>query len=285
MGQGTRFDDKRLNEIRQKLDQVPETPLQITNADDAPIVILDAGIKLLPDEIVEQRATGMTRQRLWTAKRVEVINNSNKRCVSISLVVSSPPEGDRESNRRWMFSNRSSVKIEPGERYTFTDVFPTLMPFSGDVATSVITVSGAIFDDGSTWGDTGRVRGFIGSSGSGSGYSMGGGAGSGSGGRLYSGDSGTAMIRKSEGVIDRSAIKRVNPEYPPLARAAQVSGSVVVEIVVDENGDVESARALGGHPLLRDASVAAAKEWKFKPTMLSGKPVKVTATLTFNFQM
>ncbi|HEU4390013.1 MAG TPA: energy transducer TonB, partial [Blastocatellia bacterium] len=93
------------------------------------------------------------------------------------------------------------------------------------------------------------------------------------------------VVRKSQGVMQSEAIKRVEPAYPPLAQAAQISGSVTVEITVDENGDVQAARALSGHPLLRDSAVEAAKQWKFNPTTLSGNPVKVVATLTFNFQM
>src|SRR2546426_3085952 len=51
------------------------------------------------------------------------------------------------------------------------------------------------------------------------------------------------IIRKSGGVFQSSAINRVEPTYPPLAKAAQVSGAVVVEVTVDEQGDVLAARA------------------------------------------
>ncbi|HJQ67430.1 MAG TPA: TonB family protein [Blastocatellia bacterium] len=91
------------------------------------------------------------------------------------------------------------------------------------------------------------------------------------------------IVRKSGGVLQGSATRRVTPTYPPLARAARVSGSVVVEVTVDEAGNVMSARAVSGHPLLKDAAVAAARGWKFTPTQLSGVPVKVIGTITFNF--
>ena len=91
------------------------------------------------------------------------------------------------------------------------------------------------------------------------------------------------IIRKSGGVFQGSATNRVEPTYPPLAKAARVSGSVVVEVTVDEEGSVISARALSGHPLLKDAAVGAARGWKFKPTLLQGEPVKVIGTITFNF--
>lgn len=91
------------------------------------------------------------------------------------------------------------------------------------------------------------------------------------------------IVRKSGGVLQGSATRRVTPAYPPLAKAARVSGAVVVEVTVDEEGNVMSARAVSGHPLLKDASVAAARGWKFKPTTLGGEPVKVIGTITFNF--
>lgn len=93
------------------------------------------------------------------------------------------------------------------------------------------------------------------------------------------------IIRKSGGVLQGSATKRIEPVYPPLAKAAQISGSVVVEVTVDEEGGVISARAISGHPLLKDAAVAAARGWLFSPTKLQGVPVKVIGTITFNFTL
>lgn len=53
------------------------------------------------------------------------------------------------------------------------------------------------------------------------------------------------------------------PEYPAIAHAAHASGSVIVEVEVDSAGNVNSARATSGHPLLRGVAVSAAREWKF----------------------
>ena len=93
------------------------------------------------------------------------------------------------------------------------------------------------------------------------------------------------IIRKAGGVLMGNATKIVNPVYPDLAKAACVSGSVVVEVTIDEEGNVYEARAIMGHPLLRDAAVTAARGWMFTPTQLSGQPVKVIGTITFNFTM
>ncbi|MCA1818367.1 MAG: energy transducer TonB [Acidobacteria bacterium] len=73
------------------------------------------------------------------------------------------------------------------------------------------------------------------------------------------------------------------PTYPAIARTAQVSGTVVVQVLADECGKVISARPLSGHPLLQQAAVQAAYGWHFAPGLLGGEPVKVRGTLTFNF--
>ncbi|MBA3320433.1 MAG: energy transducer TonB [Pyrinomonadaceae bacterium] len=85
------------------------------------------------------------------------------------------------------------------------------------------------------------------------------------------------------GIAGRGALKRVQPVYPEVAKAAGAEGTVEVEIVIGESGEVVSAKAVKGHPLLHQASVDAARQWTFKPTQLSGKPVKVSGRVTFNF--
>ncbi len=87
----------------------------------------------------------------------------------------------------------------------------------------------------------------------------------------------------SGGVLNDKAISLPKPPYPPIARAAKASGTVVVQVTVDENGNVISARAVSGHPLLQAAAIAAARGARFSPTRLSGQPVKVTGLITYNF--
>lgn len=87
----------------------------------------------------------------------------------------------------------------------------------------------------------------------------------------------------SGGVLNTKAISLPRPPYPPIARAAGASGSVSVQVLIDEKGNVVSASAVSGHPLLRAAAVNAARGAKFSPTMLSGQPVKVSGVITYNF--
>ena len=87
----------------------------------------------------------------------------------------------------------------------------------------------------------------------------------------------------SGGVLNGKATSLPKPPYPPIARAAKAAGTVVVQVTVDEEGNVISATPVSGHPLLRAAATAAARQAKFSPTKLSGQPVKVTGVLTYNF--
>ena len=87
----------------------------------------------------------------------------------------------------------------------------------------------------------------------------------------------------SGGVLNGKAISLPKPAYPPIARAAHASGTVVVQVLIDENGNVVSARAVSGHPLLQAVAVGAARQAKFSPTKLSGQPVKVTGVIQYNF--
>jgi len=89
----------------------------------------------------------------------------------------------------------------------------------------------------------------------------------------------------SGGVLQGSAIRKVQPPYPPSAKAAGAQGAVQVQIVVSEAGEVEAASVLSGHELLREAALEAAKQWRFKPTESEGRPVKVQGILTFNFTL
>ncbi|MDQ3323342.1 MAG: energy transducer TonB [Acidobacteriota bacterium] len=87
----------------------------------------------------------------------------------------------------------------------------------------------------------------------------------------------------SVGVVNGKAVNLTKPAYPAAARAVNAEGAVNVQVAIDENGDVVSASAVSGHPLLRAAAAQAARESKFAPTLLSGQPVKVTGVLVYNF--
>ncbi len=87
----------------------------------------------------------------------------------------------------------------------------------------------------------------------------------------------------SKGVLNGSAVNLVKPAYPAAARAVNAEGAVNVQVTIDENGDVVSAAAVSGHPLLRAAATEAARQSRFSPTTLGGQAVKVTGVVVYNF--
>ncbi len=102
-------------------------------------------------------------------------------------------------------------------------------------------------------------------------------------------------------------VKRVNPAYPPEAKAAKVQGSVLVDVVIGKDGTVKDARviasaptverrkeieskkgtpaALEGDARLGQAAVDAVKQWAYEPILKDGKPVEFKATVTVNFKL
>jgi periplasmic protein TonB len=77
----------------------------------------------------------------------------------------------------------------------------------------------------------------------------------------------------------------VQPEYPVLAREAHIWGTVVVDAVIDEHGNVVQARAVNGHPLLIPAALKAVLQWRYEPTLLNGAPISVEMEVTVHFSL
>lgn len=86
------------------------------------------------------------------------------------------------------------------------------------------------------------------------------------------------------GVLNGKAINLPKPAYPAIAKSAKASGMVVIQVVVDEDGNVISARPVSGHPLLQASAIAAARQAKFSPTRHGGKRVKVTGVIQYTFK-
>ncbi len=89
----------------------------------------------------------------------------------------------------------------------------------------------------------------------------------------------------SLGVINGKALYNPVPLYPPIAKTTRTTGTVNVQVLLNEEGKVISAQALNGPPLLRDAAVKAAYQARFSPTLLSHQPVKVSGVITYNFKL
>ena len=80
-------------------------------------------------------------------------------------------------------------------------------------------------------------------------------------------------------------IKRVEPVYPELARKAGIEGRVIVKVLINTKGDVEKVEVIKSHPLLDQAAIEAAKQFKFKPGKQRDRYVKVWMTIPFNFRL
>jgi protein TonB len=77
----------------------------------------------------------------------------------------------------------------------------------------------------------------------------------------------------------------VRPDYPPTALAARISGTVVIEAIIDTDGSIRDARILRSVPLLDAAALAAVRQWRYTPTQLNGVPVAVIMTVTVTFTL
>jgi protein TonB len=77
----------------------------------------------------------------------------------------------------------------------------------------------------------------------------------------------------------------VNPVYPPLARQARISGTVVLRAVIGKDGSIQNLSLVSGHPMLAPAAIDAVKQWKYKPYLLNGEPVEVDTEIQVNFTL
>jgi protein TonB len=89
----------------------------------------------------------------------------------------------------------------------------------------------------------------------------------------------------SAGVIQGHLVERVTPDYPSLARAAGITGTVTLEGVIDTDGKVTELRVLEGHPLLTGAAVDAVGQWRYEPYLLNGQPIDVVTLFSIAFRM
>ncbi len=92
-------------------------------------------------------------------------------------------------------------------------------------------------------------------------------------------------VRMHRGIEAPDKVVNVAPTYPAVARAARVEGVVILEAVIDESGNVTSARVLRGDPLLAPAALDAVQQWKFKPARLNGEAIPVVMTVTVQFKL
>ncbi len=92
-------------------------------------------------------------------------------------------------------------------------------------------------------------------------------------------------VRVSQGVSSGLLIKRVQPNYPPLARQARIQGQVVLHAEISKEGTIQNLQLISGHAMLAPAAIEAVKQWRYKPYLLNGEPVAVETEVIVNFSL
>lgn len=95
----------------------------------------------------------------------------------------------------------------------------------------------------------------------------------------------TWPLHIEEGVSKGLLIKRVPPDYPPIARQARIQGQVVMRAVIDTKGNIKDLTLVSGHPMLAPAAMEAVKQWKYKPYIFQGQPIDVETQIVVNFSL
>jgi len=86
-------------------------------------------------------------------------------------------------------------------------------------------------------------------------------------------------------VMAGNILVKTRPEYPAVAKAARIQGTVVLQAVISKDGTVENLQVLEGPPLLQQAALDAVKTWKYRPYLVNGEPVTVRTTIHVVFAL
>jgi len=86
-------------------------------------------------------------------------------------------------------------------------------------------------------------------------------------------------------MMEGNLIYRVQPTYPPLARAARIQGPVHLRAVISRTGAIENLQAIDGHPMLVGAAIDAVRQWRYRPYILNDEAVEVETQITVNFSL
>jgi TonB family protein len=89
----------------------------------------------------------------------------------------------------------------------------------------------------------------------------------------------------SQGVREGAIEHQVTPIYPRQAIPLRLEGPVVLDATVSENGQLEDVKVVSGHTMLAQAAIDAVRQWRYRPYLLNGKPVRMQTKITVNFKM
>jgi protein TonB len=89
----------------------------------------------------------------------------------------------------------------------------------------------------------------------------------------------------SSGVMAGNLLEKTVPQYPAIARAARIQGTVVLQATIAKDGAIQNLRVINGPPMLQQAAIDAVRSWRYKPYLLNGEPVEVETTINVVFNL
>jgi protein TonB len=92
-------------------------------------------------------------------------------------------------------------------------------------------------------------------------------------------------LRVGGNVQQANLLRMVQPVYPPIAKTAHISGTVILHAIISKDGTIEQLEYVSGPPLLMKNAMDAVHQWRYKPTMLNGEPVEVDTTVSVVFTL
>jgi protein TonB len=92
-------------------------------------------------------------------------------------------------------------------------------------------------------------------------------------------------VKVSEGVLQAQLVSRIEPRYPSLALQTRQAGTVVLHAIISRDGRISALEVVSGSPFFVQAALDAVRQWRYRPTMLNGKPVEVETTITVVFRL
>jgi protein TonB len=90
---------------------------------------------------------------------------------------------------------------------------------------------------------------------------------------------------RTSSMLQGSLVRRVDPVYPALARAARIQGAVVLAAVISKAGTIQHLQVLSGQPMLVNAALEAVSQWRYRPYVLNGEVIEVETQITVNFKL
>jgi protein TonB len=94
-----------------------------------------------------------------------------------------------------------------------------------------------------------------------------------------------APAHVSQGVMNGLLLNKVVPAYPPIAKAAGIEGTVVLQATISKSGTIENLRVVSGPQLLQQAALDAVRQWDYRPYLLNGEPIEVETTVNVVFKL